>query len=70
MMIPDLDAGWDFYSTLGLKPIVDSRPRYVRFTCPDGDSTFSLHQGDIAWGGSTDISSARIYQVNRLLRPV
>ena len=26
-----------------LKLIVDSAPRYVRFECPDGDSTVSLH---------------------------
>ncbi len=33
----------EFYKKLGLKIIVDSAPRYVRFVCPDGDSTFSLH---------------------------
>ncbi len=32
-----------FYENLGLILIVDSRPRYARFVCPDGDSTFSLH---------------------------
>lgn len=41
----DLDEGWHFYRRLGLVPIVDSRPKYIRFACPDGDSTFSLHQG-------------------------
>ncbi|MCB0706325.1 MAG: VOC family protein [Saprospiraceae bacterium] len=35
-----------FYQLLGLKLIVDSRPRYARFECPEGDSTFSLHQVD------------------------
>ncbi len=49
----DLDAGWRFYSTLGLKPIVDARPRYARFVCPDGDSTFSLHQGENGGAGTT-----------------
>ena len=34
----------EFYRKLGLKLIVDSAPRYVRFVCPDGDSTFSLHE--------------------------
>ena len=34
----------EFYKTLGLKIIVDSSPRYVRFECPVGDSTFSLHE--------------------------
>lgn len=33
-----------FYKSLGLKLIVDSSPRYARFECPDGDSTFSLHE--------------------------
>ncbi len=32
-----------FYKTLGLKVIVDALPRYVRFECPNGDSTFSIH---------------------------
>ena len=33
----------EFYQKLGLKLIVDSRPRYVRLLCPDGDSTLSVH---------------------------
>jgi catechol 2,3-dioxygenase-like lactoylglutathione lyase family enzyme len=33
-----------FYSRLGLRLIVESYPRYARFECPDGDSTFSIHQ--------------------------
>lgn len=33
-----------FYKKLGLRLIVDSIPRYARFECPDGASTFSLHQ--------------------------
>ena len=32
----------EFYKKLGLKLIVDSAPRYVRFVCPDGDSTLSF----------------------------
>ena len=32
-----------FYQALGLVLIVDSSPRYVRFECPDGESTFSIH---------------------------
>ena len=51
--LPDLDAGWRFYRALGLTPIVDSRPRYARFVCPDGDSTFSLHHGETRGGGTT-----------------
>jgi catechol 2,3-dioxygenase-like lactoylglutathione lyase family enzyme len=32
----------DFYKKLGLRLIVDSAPRYVRFECPDGNSTLSI----------------------------
>eukprot|EP01035_Chromulina_nebulosa_P059709 gene59709-biopygen43111 len=51
--MPDLDAGWRFYCALGLVPIVDARPDYVRFACPDGHSTFSLHKGEDGGGGTT-----------------
>lgn len=33
-----------FYKLLGLQLIVRSLPKYARFTCPDGGSTFSIHQ--------------------------
>ena len=39
----DVARSAEFYQKLGLKLIVDSIPRYARFECPDGDSTFSLH---------------------------
>ena len=51
--MPDLDDGWCFYCALGLVPVVDARPEYVRFVCPDGDSTFSLHRGAEVGGGTT-----------------
>ena len=35
-----------FYRRLGLRLIVDALPRYVRFECPDGDSTLSVEQTD------------------------
>ncbi|MEM7368861.1 MAG: VOC family protein [Bacteroidota bacterium] len=38
----DLERSISFYETLGLQLIVDSRPRYARFMCPDGGSSFSL----------------------------
>jgi len=43
--IPSLDLTKSvlFYKQLGLKLIVDSLPRYARFECPDGQSTFSVH---------------------------
>ena len=33
-----------FYEKLGLKLIVKALPHYARFECPDGNTTFSLHQ--------------------------
>lgn len=46
--IPSLDVekATSFYKTIGLKLIVDALPRYVRFECPDGDATFSIHKVD------------------------
>ncbi|MEM9680764.1 MAG: VOC family protein [Bacteroidota bacterium] len=44
--IPSTDVfkSVEFYKILGLHLIVDALPRYVRFECPDGDSTFSVHK--------------------------
>ena len=39
----DVASSVEFYKRLGLRLIVDSIPRYARFECPDGDSTFSIH---------------------------
>jgi len=46
--IPSIDVfkSSEFYKTLGLKMIVDALPRYVRFECPQGNSTFSIHLVD------------------------
>ncbi|MFI0427913.1 VOC family protein [Mariniflexile sp. HMF6888] len=46
--IPSLDVekAATFYKTLGLHLIVNALPRYVRFECPDGDSTLSIHKAD------------------------
>ncbi|WP_422080933.1 VOC family protein [Ulvibacterium sp.] len=40
----DLTRSIPFYEKLGLKLIVESLPHYARFECPDGNSTFSIHQ--------------------------
>jgi predicted enzyme related to lactoylglutathione lyase len=40
----DLEKAVIFYYKLGLHLIVDALPRYVRFECPDGESTFSIHK--------------------------
>lgn len=40
----DLTKSIPFYEKLGLELIVKSLPNYARFVCPDGGSTFSIHQ--------------------------
>ena len=40
----DLEKAVVFYKKLGLQLIVDALPKYVRFECPDGESTFSIHK--------------------------
>jgi catechol 2,3-dioxygenase-like lactoylglutathione lyase family enzyme len=40
----DVEESIKFYRGLGLRLIVNALPRYARFECPDGGSTFSLHQ--------------------------
>ena len=44
--IPSLELSRSilFYEKLGLKLIVSSHSHYARFECPDGNSTFSIHQ--------------------------
>ena len=41
--VTDFDRSVAFYRDMGFKLIVHSPPRYARFECPEGDSTFSLH---------------------------
>ena len=50
--VSDIDEAVTFYVTLGLNLIVKS-PHYARFTCPEGDSTFSIHLGEISGRSST-----------------
>jgi len=40
----DLTQSIPFYEKLGLRLIVKALPHYARFECPDGESTFSIHQ--------------------------
>lgn len=44
----DLAASVEFYVRLGLELIVHDPPKYARFVCPNGGSTFSLHLADRA----------------------
>ena len=39
----DVARAIEFYSKLGLRLIVKSPPKYARFECPEGHSTFSVH---------------------------
>lgn len=41
--VSDLSRAVAFYRAMGFTLIVHSPPRYARFECPSGDSTFSLH---------------------------
>jgi catechol 2,3-dioxygenase-like lactoylglutathione lyase family enzyme len=40
----DLAEAAQFYQRPGFRLIVDALPRYVRFECPEGESTLSLEQ--------------------------
>ena len=46
--VPSLNVGKSvsFYKKLSLKLIVEALPKYARFECPDGDSSFSIHLVD------------------------
>lgn len=41
--VTDFERSVAFYCDMGFTLIVHSPPRYARFECPEGDSTFSLH---------------------------
>lgn len=43
----NVEASIKFYEKLGLKLIVKALPTYARFECPEGNSTFSLHQVEV-----------------------
>mgnify|MGYP000250567445 FL=1 len=42
----NIEKATAFYKILGLHLIVDATPNYVRFECPDGNTTFSIHKVD------------------------
>lgn len=48
----DLTRSIPFYQKLGLELIVEALPHYARFKCPDGDSTFSIHQTEVLSKGA------------------
>ncbi|MEO6104630.1 MAG: VOC family protein [Pseudoxanthomonas sp.] len=53
----DFERSVTFYCNMGFTLIVHSPPRYARFECPQGDSTFSLH----AVAGSASSSGVVVY---------
>lgn len=42
----NVEKSIEFYKVLGLELIVHTGPHYARFICPDGNSTFSIHEVD------------------------
>jgi len=51
----DLAPAVAFYQRLGLRLIVDALPRYVRFECPDGESTLSVEQAHELGSGAAPV---------------
>jgi catechol 2,3-dioxygenase-like lactoylglutathione lyase family enzyme len=58
----DVNRSTEFYQKLGLRLIVDSRPRYVRFECPVGDSTFSISYSQ----KTQDFSTVMYFEVDNI----
>ena len=44
--VKDVERSIEFYQKLGLNLIVRSLPKYARFECMIGETTFSLHQSN------------------------
>jgi catechol 2,3-dioxygenase-like lactoylglutathione lyase family enzyme len=42
LIVSERERSKAFYTALGLAQLVDTPPRYARFTFPDGDATLSL----------------------------
>ena len=51
--VKNVEKSIEFYQKLGLKLIVKSLPKYARFECTNGETTFSLHQSDDKINSST-----------------
>lgn len=52
ILVKDVEKSIEFYEKMGFRLIVKALPRYARFECESGDSTFSLHQTENAKNGS------------------
>jgi catechol 2,3-dioxygenase-like lactoylglutathione lyase family enzyme len=64
----DLEKGVDFYRRLGLRLIVHDPPRYARFECPSGNSTFSLHLADHVDSASAPVIYFELEDVDRRVK--
>jgi catechol 2,3-dioxygenase-like lactoylglutathione lyase family enzyme len=51
--VKNVEKSIEFYQKLGLNLIVKSLPKYARFECTSGETTFSLHQSDNKLNSST-----------------
>ena len=61
----DLTKSVPFYEKLGLKLIVEALPHYARFECPDGASTFSIHQtAELPTGNGEKHDSKILMEIN------
>lgn len=47
LTVGDIPRSKAFYERLGFRLIVSS-PHYCRFLAPDGDTTFSIHAGEVS----------------------
>ncbi len=47
IQVKDVEKSIEFYEKLGLRLIVKSIPKYARFECLAGETTFSLHHTDL-----------------------
>lgn len=66
--VKDVEKSIEFYQKLGLNLIVKSLPKYARFECLDGESTFSLHQSDE--NGNGNASTWIYFETNTLDKDV
>lgn len=53
IQVKNVELSVVFYEKLGLKLIVKAFPKYARFECTKGNTTFSLHQSDEIQNNST-----------------
>ena len=64
----DLEKSIDFYRRLGLRLIVHDPPKYARFECPSGSSTFSLHLADRVDSASAPVVYFEIEDLDRRVK--